>query len=241
MNGCEALKRYREEKKYSVRKFAVLAEISPRAVSYYECGGKDISCIPVSKAILYFGLLDIPIEAYFSQYFSYKDEIDLNLQKWKKENTTELRYSVLKKRIYSRLAKYKERNTIAPEILERITKQYETVFEKLATNTDTKGNISENDFKEFVLPLYYEIKAEMHPLPENKLCGQILDGIYKTEFSVSDTAVICGVSYSHLWGCLTEIYDFKQLQIVTALKLCYLLKLDFIKTFGSVFENKQKN
>ena len=59
------------------------------------------------------------------------------------------------------------------------------------------------------------------------LAYMIEDALYKTEFSLSDLSDLCSITKHHLNCCVNGMYNINNLKIISILKLCYILDLDF--------------
>ena len=233
MTGYEFFKERRMEKGYSVRQFGQMADITPRMVSYYEAGEKPIECIPLHKALRMFQLLDIVIEDFFDHYYPYKAEMDREIEKWQSLNPIEYNFQKTKKKIYARLAQIKSRGSIEENKLGSIYDMYENFFCNSYRKCLTENIISKEDYDSYVQPIYYQIKLAMNDLPEDDISRKILEAFYKTNYKMIDVSQMCGITTQNLNKYLNGKYDYGSLHTDTALKLCYLLKLDFNNLFSS--------
>lgn len=231
MDGKDYFKKLRTDKGYSIRQFANIADISPRLVTYYESGGKQIGSMSVEKSILVFECLNCSIVDFFDQYYSFKPDMDNKISEWKEKNKREYKFSVLKKRIYLRLAKIKERDILDQDVLNELFFMYEDYFNGILSEKCADGYLTEELYEKYVQKIFYRLKLAMNPLPGNDIGDTILDAIYKTDYSLSDVAKFCDITRQHLNRCITGNCSFALMHIDTALKLCYLLNLDFKRTF----------
>ena len=232
MTGYEAFKKYREESGLSVREFASKIGIAPRSVSYYENGHLLCTQIPIYKAIAIFELFGVSIEEFYDSYYPYKKELDAMVQNWKNENPRELNYEIIKARLYSRLAKIKQRKSILPEELEHIYELYDNVFNQQVIYIDQNGCMTDTSYEEYVLPIFYEIKKAMTEVPENHANQILLDSFFRKEYLYKDLVSFCDISKVRLLLLLNGEADFNKLHIITALKLCYVLDLKFDDVFS---------
>ena len=228
MTGNEYLKQKREEKKYTIRGFAKESGIAPRMVSYYESGEKQLSSIPIEKAIRLFSLLDIDIEEFFCIYYPYKKDLDKAVATWNEENKREYDVNSLKKRYYYRLMKIKERDSLALRDYECLYTIYKELFDKNIKECDS---ITNDEYEKYILSLNYQIRLKLNPLPANVIAKKILDSLYHTEYLISDLSKFCGVSYDHLRGCLDGNYDISRMRVGLALSLCHILNVSFKDVF----------
>jgi len=56
---------------------------------------------------------------------------------------------------------------------------------------------------------------------------------YQSGYKIKDVSKICGIASQNLNYYINGKYDYGSLHVDTALKLCYLLKLDFKILFES--------
>lgn len=231
MTGNEFLKMKREECGYSVRKFAVDIGVSPRTISYHESGEKRIGSISLNKCICMFRRLDIPVCEFFDLYYPYKHSIDEKKKQWAEQNLRTYNFGLLKKRLYLRLAQIKKRKRLGEKELEEILVLFEAFFKDPQCPYSDGDDISPFDYEKYVRPIYYKIKIGMNGLPSDEIGRTIIDALYKTDFSISDVAAICDITKQHLNLCINGNFDFGAMHVYTALKLCYLLELDFEEIF----------
>lgn len=238
MTGYEYFKQKRIEKGYSVRQFGKVAGITPRMVSYYEAGEKSIERMPLNRINKLFGLLEIDIVEFFDCYYPYKENMDRAVENWKLENPVEYDFQKTKKKIYARLAQIKGRGVVEESKLNRIYDMYENFFCHECRKNLIGNTISEEYYKKFINPILYQIKLAMSgDLPENDISRSIMDAFYKSNYKMKDVSKMCGIAPQNLNYYINGKFDYGSLHTDTALKLCYLLKLDFNKLFVSCERN----
>lgn len=233
MTGNEFIKNCRLQKGYSVRQFGKMADITPRMVSYYESGEKLLEHLPVYKCITMFRLLDISVEDFFNKYYSIDTDMEMVVTQWNKEHPIDLDFNNLKKRIYARIAQIKSRRKITADNLESIYDLYNDFFSRNPKNYIAGQSITFDDYDKYIVPIYHHIKAAMNTLPDEKIARTILDQLYKTNYTISDICVLCGITVQRLNDYLYGKRDFSSIHVDTALKVCYVLGLDFEDLFGS--------
>lgn len=54
-----------------------------------------------------------------------------------------------------------------------------------------------------------------------------MNAFYKSNYKIKDVSKMCGIAPQNLNYYINGKYDYGSLHVDTALKLCYLLKLDF--------------
>lgn len=229
MTGNEFLKSKREVCGFSIRQFAVNIGVSPRTITYYEAGEKSIGAISLNKCIYMFNSLGISVYDFFNTFYPYKPVINVEKERWEKENPNVYNFGLLKKRLYLRLAQIRKRERLGETELEEITEMYELFFKNSSYLTD--DDISIGDYEKYVKPIYYKIKVKMNGLPTNEMGYAIIDALCRTDYALSDVAQMCDISKQHLNQCINGNFDFGAMHVYTALKLSYLLDLDFEKIF----------
>ena len=233
MTGNEFLKQSRVNKGYSVRQFGKMADITPRMVTYYESGEKLVIHLPVYKCLTMFRLLDISVEKFFCEYYFLNKEVDAAVKQWNKEHPKELDFATLKKRIYYRLAQIKKRESISGKNLEYIYDLYDIFFLQNHNNYRAGQDISLSDYQNYIIPIFYQIKISMNALPDERISRIILDTLYHTDYTVSDLCFFCGITIQRLNDYLNNKRDFSGIHVDTAIKICYVLNLNFDEIFGS--------
>ena len=233
MTGNEFIKNCRLQKGYSVRQFGKMADITPRMVSYYESGEKLLEHLPVYKCITMFRLLDISVVEFFHTYYSIDTEVNDAIEQWSNEHQIDLDFNNLKKRIYARIAQIKSRGKMTADDLQNIYDLYNDFFARNPKNYISGQCITLVDYEEYIIPIYYHIKASMNTWPDGKIARAILDALYKTNYSLSDICVLCGITVQRLNDYLNGKRDFSVIHVDTALKVCNVLNLDFEELFGS--------
>lgn len=231
MNGYEAFKKYREESGLSVRNFAAEMGIAPRSVSYYESGHLSCTQMPVYKAIKIFDFFGVSIEEFYDEYYPYKQELDKKIQEWKRNNPRELNYEIVKNRLYHRLAKIKQRQSIPTDKLEVIYDMYNSMFNQKIIQTDEAGNMTDLAYEKYVLPIFYEIRKGTSIQPEDRTSQVILDAFLRKAYLDKDLCSFCDVSKRLLSNLMNGGYDFNKVHIIAVLKLCYVLDLKFEEVF----------
>lgn len=228
MTGNEYLKKRREELGLSIRGFASICDLSPRVVTYYEAGEKQIGSVPVRKGLQMFHVLNLDLKEYFNTYFPCEEEIKDKIIIWHTEHSRVYDCAVLKKRFASRISKIKARSNLSLIDFDRIYMSYRDCFE---SDVSEVSILSDEQYEQYILPLDSQIREALSPLPENKISREILSAIYHTDFSIMDVAAICQVTRHHLGACLEGKYDIEQIRISLALRLCAALDLDFDDVF----------
>ncbi|MDD3414198.1 MAG: helix-turn-helix transcriptional regulator [Lachnospiraceae bacterium] len=231
MTGNEFLKSKREDYGYSIRQFASDIGVSPRTITYYESGEKSIGAMSINKCIYMFHTLGMSIYDFFNTFYPYKEVIDEEKERWRKDNPSVYNFGLLKKRLYLRLAQIRKRERLGEADLEELMEMYESFFKNDAISYLESNDISVMDYEKFVKPIYYKIKVKMNGLPVDEIGYSIVDALCRTDYELSDVAMMCDISKQHLNQCINGNFDFGAMHVYTALKLSYLLELDFEKIF----------
>lgn len=227
MNGKEALKHYRNEKGYTIRQLAALLQVSPKTVYSYESKDVQVTSMPVSRAIVYFGLLGVDVEEYFDSFYPYKEELSAKVEKWHTDNLVELSYDKLKTRLTQRITKAKERQILSESLYEEIYTQCLSSFELLKGKTDSNGFISVVDHEKYIVPIYKRLKMETYLIED----AYFKDKFAEAPYNLSELAEICDINGVYLTYVVNGKRALHTMHIITMLKLCYVLQLDFKKLF----------
>jgi transcriptional regulator with XRE-family HTH domain len=231
MKGYELIKEKRIEKGWSVIQLAQLADISRTALNYYESGEDKIESIPVYKCIVIFGLLDLSITDFFEEYYKYKEEMDTRISEWKNNNPIDYNYLNVKRKLKSRISQIKRRGCVKDDDLEEILEVYYRFLEINNSKYKASDELSIDDYKEFVMPINYKITSLMDYIPDSITGRIIIDALHKTWYKLTDVASLCGITRQHLNNYVNGKFDFKQMRTDTALRICYLLDVDFDYAF----------
>lgn len=227
MNGKEALKHYRNEKGYTIRQLAALLQVSPKTVYSYESKDVQVTSMPVSRAIVYFGLLGVDVEEYFDSFYPYKEELSAKVEKWHTDNLVELSYDKLKTRLTQRITKAKARQILSESLYEEIYTQCLSSFELLKGKTDSNGFISVVDHEKYIVPIYKRLKMETYLIED----AYFKDKFAEAPYNLSELAEICDINGVYLTYVVNGKRELHTMRIITMLKLCYVLQLDFKKLF----------
>lgn len=238
MNGKEALKHYRTEKGYSVRRFAALLQVTPKTVYAYESQEVPLASMPTGRAVRTFSLLEVDLEDFFDSFYPYKEELANAIRLWQSKNPIELDFNVLKTRLNNRIMKAKERNVLSEKAFLKINNQFVKTFTVLEKKKDSTGNILESDYMKYVFPVCQLMRKATYQIQDNYL----REGFLNSQYNLSEIADFCGISKRHFISVVNGEREISTLRIITVLKLCYVLKLDFKKfTQGiGVEENNQR-
>ena len=240
MTANEAFRQLRINSGYTYRAFAVQAGIPLSLLYGYESGGKEISSIPVAKAVRIFSLCGKSVVAFYLENYNLQQEVLQNMEKWNREHPAELHLDRLMTQLKNRIAKSRERKRLTEETALQLNKESNNIKGRLKDIITEDGCISEKDYEQYVTPLMANIRAEMFCAPDNLPIENrlIIDAKHKKNWGYSDLAEICGLSSHHLKYCLTGNGNLYSMHIGTALKLCIALGLEFPKVFKTLDDNK---
>jgi len=225
MNGKEALKLYRTEKGYSVRRFAALLQVTPKTVYAYESQEVPLASMPTGRAVRTFSLLEADLEDFFDSFYPYKEELANAIRVWQNKNPIELDFVVLKTRLNNRIMKVKERNVLSEKEYLKINNQFVKTFAVLEKKKDKGGKILESDYMKYVFPICQLIRKETYQIQNEWL----RKGFLNSQYNLSEIADLCGISKRHFLSVVSGEREISTLRILTVLKLCYVLNLDFKK------------
>jgi transcriptional regulator with XRE-family HTH domain len=231
MTGYEVLKSKRVEHGWSVRNFAKMAGISFTSVTAYESGEMRIGLTPVYRAKTIFGLLELPITEFFGEYYPYKDYMDAEISAWNNAHPVDYNYMNVKKRLTERISQIKRRGNIETNELEIICKEFSSYF---GVRRDSDYILSKEEYDLNVMPILCHIRTHIDRVPGNPIGRVFVDAIHRTNYSFTDVSSLCGVTKQHLYLCINGKADFNTMRTETALKICYMLNVDFDSVFDIV-------
>lgn len=240
MTSYEAFKELRENTGISIREFARLTGIAPRTITQYSNGSINLSKIPAIKAYKIFTIFNYPITKFYEEHFMYKEEVEKEIALWRDANKREYDYAILKRRVYSRIVKLKEREKITIIQYEELKEQHKRTFEYLETK-QVHGLLNDVLYDEYILPLLFNIRIMSENKSRTCVAQKIVEALYKTDYKIKDISKFCGIADVKCVEYFNGAYNFENMYIITALKLCYVLNLDFEQTFFETIDNKQKN
>ena len=177
-------------------------------------------------------VLNVSLPEFFEEYYPYKEVVSSRVQIWQKQNPRTLEVDSIKKKIYYRLAKNKERKNMPLEVIETLQEKFVETFECAYKNANSEGCISAEFYEAYVMPLMYDIKKGMHGELNESARKRMVEGIFKKEYSVHDIAELCDISYEHLIRCINGKMDFNKMNVIAALKLCFVLDLNLTEVFA---------
>ncbi|MDY4838392.1 MAG: helix-turn-helix domain-containing protein [Lachnospiraceae bacterium] len=242
MEAYEVFKQARVAHGYSRADFSALTGVQVRSLQYYENGERSLSVLPVYKINALFEPLELDVEKFCEEFFGYKEEVDTKIELWRKNHPRVYNYSVLKNRTYQRLFHFKmrTRETISNDQNDLFFYHYTKCFDRLAILKGDSDVITDSDYEREYLSFIYEIKkilyGDMYTVfPLNELTEQLFRSEYTSasfSFLSKDIADIIDYSVQNLRKVFSGDLELNHLSVVTALKLCYVLQLDFFHIFG---------
>ena len=240
MEGFEILKQTRIEHGYTIDELSSITGIKPRSLRYYECGEKSLNSLMVYTVLELFAPLDISPEDFFDRYFHYKEECDIQISNWKKEHPKILDYSSLRHLSYDRIAHLKYRDTISEKQYLKLMGYYQTIFNYLSALLNDRNTLTEKEYDIEYLDFMYNAKRVLYgkdnlPDPLNDILRNYFRSEYVSQtfsFLPKEFATLIGYSMvSNLRKILAGELPLDKLSIIAALKLCYVLELEFPQIF----------
>jgi hypothetical protein len=231
MKGNEYFKQKRETMGFSFDKFTNQAKVGRSTLFYIESGDISLTQISTERCVRMFRLLDIPVSDFYDEFYPYKDETARAIDRWDAENPLELRFPVVKRKVYNRLCKIKERKLFAEETVNELFDMYNSFFTQpdIMKKYRKSGNLmSVEDYEVYVVGINYRIMSEKNSKNDGA-SGLILDKLAHTRYSVSDLSSIVGdIGRSNLSLYFNTRKDsLPNMHIISLLKICYVLDIDF--------------
>lgn len=234
MEGYEVIKERRIERGYTLKDFAELAGIVKTTLMYYENGTWDLRKLTLGRAIPIFRALELNIEDFFEEYYSVKSAMNEKIKKWHQEHPRILDREVLKGRIYDRCYKACMRSKAPAARRGALMDKCKDTMHILSNCKTQDGCIPEDIYKEYILPLQYEISMLDEKEHPNPVTSQIVEALYKSGLSQRDMCELCGVSVKNFAKYKNGSMGYHSMRIETALNLCVVLGLEFDKAFSSL-------
>lgn len=235
MNGYEAIKNKRIEKGYSLKEFAELLGIVNTTLIYYENGTSDLRKLPLGKAVSMFGALQLDIENFFEEYYSVKRIMDEKVENWHQCHPRVDDFEVLKGRLYARCYKACARSRASVGKRDALMKKCKDTLRILSMHKKEDGCIPDSAYKEYILPLQYEINMLNEREYPNPITAQITGALYKSELNQQSICELCEISVKNFDKYKNGSLDYCSMRVVTALNLCAALELEFSKVFLPLF------
>ncbi len=242
MEGYQAFKQARIDHGFSIERFSDITGIKPRSLVYYESGERSLDGLMVFKVLSLFEPLAINPEDFFDEFLHYKSDCDKRMTKWKQAHPRILNYSMLRHLSYDRIVHLKYRETISLEQYDKLIYYYRNTFDFLSNQMVNRENLTENEYETEYLTFLYNIKSVLYMKPDmDYLLCEVLKYYFKSEFTAltfsflsKDFAELIGyTSVPKLRKILSGELGLGNLSVIAALKLCYVLNLDFSKIFDS--------
>jgi transcriptional regulator with XRE-family HTH domain len=241
MEGYQAFKQARIEHGFSIESFSVATGIKPRSLTYYESGERSLGGVMVYKCLALFAPLELRPEEFFCEYLNYRTECDEQMLLWKAAHPRVLNYSILRHLSYDRIVHMKYRDTITAHQYEKLIYHYRATFDYLSDKLAGRDSLTNEEYESEYLEFLYNVKKVLYmkPAMEHHPLVQIVEHYFKSEFTAhtfsflaNDFAGLIGYSGLHkLRKILDGELGLDNLSMIAALKLCYVLKLNFSEIF----------
>lgn len=232
MEAYAYFKKKREKTNITIRDYAKKTGVSPSFLNSLQNGEYDFRSIPLGKTIDLFSLANISIFDFYNMFFpELEEEVSASMIKWNENNPKELNLEKLRLRFYNRIQQIKGRNRISESDVLSLLNDYNNLFTSLKDRVDKKGNITEEDYILYIIPLSYNISKKLEDtvpdedIVKNELVNLINDEIIKADLSYAAIGNIIGVSSRRLSMLKKSPEGFKNMKIGSFLKMCYALNL----------------
>lgn len=241
MEGYQAFKRARIEHGFSVASFSDATGIKPGTLISYENGDRSLEGLMVYKGLSLFKPLGISPEVFFDEFLHYKSDCDTHMLEWKKDHPRILNYSRLRHFSYDRIVHMKYRGTITLDQYDKMICYYKNTFDYLSNQISDRENLTDEEYESEYLTFLFNIKNVLYMKPDMGYpLRELLKHYFKSEYTAqtfsfltNNFAALIGYTYvSKLRKILAGELDLDNLSMFAALKLCYVLDLDFPKIFN---------
>lgn len=228
----------RQSKGLTILALYMKTGISTRTFSDYFSGKLSLKNIPADSAILLFDALDTPIFDFYDENFPFKEELSKAVEKAGKKKLS-VSFGQYEDRLWYKISRYYYRKKITEAEREELKRMHDEAFYSSEPGKEFPYHARENAFltydeylkyiKPIEMKLDYLSDRESYADEETKVYRKIVE----SDFTLTEVANLCEITRQHLKGCLDGRYKLQSLKIITALKLSFLLNLDFREIFGS--------
>ncbi len=245
MEGNLRFKQARIDHGYTLEQLSKLTGVKSRMLTNYQNGNRRLEALRVYSCLELFDPLDLDPEEFFESSLHYKESCDDKISEWKAAHPRDYCLSSLRNTTYGRITHLKYRGTVSDEDYEYILSGYKDCFNQLSHLLKTRDCqfMSENEYETFYLTYIYNVKKRLYYSSSLELpTGEILEKYLRSEYSSvsfsflsKDFAIMIDHPYvSKLRGILSGKIEIGNLSILSALKLCYVLNIDFANIFRIV-------
>lgn len=233
------LKKTRNDKGYTIKHLSEVTGFKPNILRYYESGDRSLDAVMVYKVLRLFEPLNLNPE----NVFDYKKECDKEIAKWQTNHPRNFDYVSLRHQSYEKIMHLKYRKSITEEQFDKLMYYYRDTFDYLSVILDDEKILSVAEYEDLYLRFLYISRMTLYltgnePEPQKTLLEAYLNCEYSSytfSFLTKDFSNIIGY---HKIDKLREILSGKMgldnLSIKAALKLCYVLDVDFNSIFKLV-------
>lgn len=212
--------------------------ISARTFTDYFSGKLSLKNIPSDSAILLFDALDTKLQDFYDENFPFIDEL-LRAKEKAKEKKLGISFKQYEDRLYYKIIRYYYRKKMTLLDKEELEQKFNHTF---YSDEVTKGYenipadqifLSYDEYLKYIKPIEIKLDYLQDKQSYAKEETLVYKKIVESDFSLTEVANLCEVSRQHLKGCLDGRYKLQSLKVITALKLSFLLDLDFREIFGA--------
>ena len=229
MESYQFIKEQRKALGLTVKEFCGKADISIGTFTECQNGTKSLLCLSFGKAVRMFSVFDIDIEKFYGDYFpELRQEMIQKLEDWRTEHPVERNFNKLRSRYRSYIAKMKERKDISDMEIKGLLRDYNGTFRELEAYVNEKGEITEELYKEKIMPLAYSLKQRQDESGIKNGFSRLIDeAILKSGMTYAELGKIVGVTPRRLTSCKTSPEGYSGMRIDSVLKICHALNIPF--------------
>lgn len=229
VKSYQFIKEQRKASGLTVREFCEKADISIGTFTECQNGTKSLLCLSLGKAVRMFSVIGIDIEKFYEEYFpELRQEMVQKLEDWRTEHPVERNFNKLRSRYRSYIAKMKERKDISDMEIKGLLRDYNGTFRELEAYVNEKGEITEELYKEKIMPLAYSLKQRQDESGIKNGVSRLIDeAILKSGMTYAELGKIVGVTPRRLTSCKTSPEGYSGMRIDSVLKICHALNIPF--------------
>lgn len=229
VKSYQFIKEQRKASGLTVREFCEKADISIGTFTECQNGTKSLLCLSLGKAVRMFSVMGIDIGEFYEEYFpELQHEMMLKLEGWRTEHPVERNFNKLRSRYRSYIAKMKERKDIPYMEVKGMLHDYNDTFRELEAYVNEKGEITEELYKEKIMPLAYSLKQKQDGGEIKNSVSRLIDeAILKSGMTYAELGRIVGVTPRRLTDCKTSPEGYSGMKMDSVLKICHVLNVPF--------------
>lgn len=228
-DACKFFLDAKKKSGYKINDLVLKTGVSKSSFIAYGSNPNSLLSMSYEHCVAIFKLLNISVENFYNTFFPYKSALNYEVCRWKEQHPIDYSFSSQKNKLRSRIMKRKSRESIAEEDFVYINELYDVFFnDKNVIMHFKQGDdtLTQQQYQEYVVPILYNLKKSNKCILKGPM-RVIIEYLYRTEYSIKDISELSGINYETLVLYATGKRDFNKIHILTVLKICYILGIDF--------------